>query len=120
MPRDLATIKARSPVNSIATLRCPLIQFQGLEDKVVPPNQAEEMFEAVKAKGIPTAAIMFEGEQHGFRAAANIRRALDTELEFYGKVFGFSPELPAGHPAVHLGEKVSVPQVVEEEQPADN
>ena len=54
------------------------------------------MFAAVKAKGVPTACVMFEGEQHGFRQAANIRRALDTELEFYGRVFGFEPALPDG------------------------
>ncbi len=79
----------RSPINSTGSLACPVIFFQGLEDQVVPPNQAEEMVNALKAKGIPVAYIAFEGEQHGFRQAANIKRALDGELYFYSRVFGF-------------------------------
>jgi dipeptidyl aminopeptidase/acylaminoacyl peptidase len=66
-----------------------MILLQGLEDKIVPPNQAEMMFEAVKAKGIPVAYLPFEGEQHGFRQAKNIQRALDAELYFYSRIFGF-------------------------------
>jgi dipeptidyl aminopeptidase/acylaminoacyl peptidase len=68
-----------------------LILFQGLEDKVVPPNQAQMMFDAVNAKGLPVALVMFEGEQHGFRKAENIRRSLDGELYFLSRVFGFEP-----------------------------
>ena len=79
----------RSPINFIDELSCPVIFFQGLEDKVVPPNQAEMMVEALRAKHIPVAYIPFEGEQHGFRQAANIKRALDGELYFYSRVFGF-------------------------------
>jgi dipeptidyl aminopeptidase/acylaminoacyl peptidase len=60
-----------------------------LEDKVVPPNQAEKMVEAVRAKNLPVAYLTFEGEQHGFRKAENIRRVLEAELYFYSKVFGF-------------------------------
>jgi dipeptidyl aminopeptidase/acylaminoacyl peptidase len=70
-------------------LSCPIILFQGLEDKVVPPNQAEMMYAAVKAKGLPVAYVPFEGEQHGFRKAENIKRSLDGELYFYSRVFGF-------------------------------
>jgi dipeptidyl aminopeptidase/acylaminoacyl peptidase len=66
-----------------------VIFFQGLEDKVVPPNQAEKMVEAIRAKGIPVAYAAFEGEQHGFRQAQNIKRALEGELYFYSRVFGF-------------------------------
>jgi dipeptidyl aminopeptidase/acylaminoacyl peptidase len=66
-----------------------MIIFQGLEDKVVPPNQAERMAEAVRRKGLPVAYLAFEGEQHGFRKAENIKRVLEAELYFYGKVFGF-------------------------------
>ena len=69
-----------------------MILFQGLDDKVVPPNQAELMYEAVKAKGLPVALITFEGEDHGFRNAANIERTYGAELYFYSKVFDF--ELP--------------------------
>ncbi|MFY9607652.1 MAG: S9 family peptidase [Blastocatellia bacterium] len=85
--RDL--YKARSPIHFTDRLSCPIILFQGLEDKVVPPNQAEMMFEAARAKGLPVAYIPFEGEQHGFRQAKNIKRSLDAELYFYSKVFGF-------------------------------
>jgi dipeptidyl aminopeptidase/acylaminoacyl peptidase len=63
--------------------------LQGLEDKVVPPNQAEMMFEAVRTKGLPVAYLTFEGEQHGFRKAENVKRALEAELYFYSQVFGF-------------------------------
>ena len=66
-----------------------MIFFQGLEDKVVPPNQAETMVQALRAKGFPVAYVLFEGEQHGFRQAKNIKRALDGELYFYSRVFGF-------------------------------
>jgi len=79
----------RSPINFTERLSCPVIFFQGLEDKVVPPDQAVKMVEAIKAKGIPVAYVAFEGEQHGFRQAKNIKRALDGELYFYSRVFGF-------------------------------
>ncbi len=90
-PEEIARYKARSPINHVEHLRCPTIFFQGLEDKVVPPNQAEAMVEALDAKGIPCAYVPFEGEQHGFRRAENIKRALELELFFYGRVFGFEP-----------------------------
>jgi dipeptidyl aminopeptidase/acylaminoacyl peptidase len=79
----------RSPIHHMHRLSCPLILFQGLEDKIVLPNQAELMFEAVRAKGLPVAYLPFAGEQHGFRQAANIKAALDAELYFYARVFGF-------------------------------
>jgi dipeptidyl aminopeptidase/acylaminoacyl peptidase len=79
----------RSPINFTERLNCPVIFFQGLEDKVVPPNQAETMVEALREKGIPVAYLPFEGEQHGFRQAKNIKRALDGELYFYSRIFGF-------------------------------
>jgi len=79
----------RSPINFTERLSCPVIFFQGLEDKVVPPNQAETMVDELRAKGIPVAYLPFEGEQHGFRQAKNIKRALDGELYFYSRVFAF-------------------------------
>jgi dipeptidyl aminopeptidase/acylaminoacyl peptidase len=79
----------RSPIHFTDRLACPMILFQGLEDKVVPPNQAEKMVEAVRAKGLPVAYLTFEGEQHGFRKAENIKRVLEAELYFYSKVFKF-------------------------------
>jgi dipeptidyl aminopeptidase/acylaminoacyl peptidase len=80
---------ARSPIHHTDKLNAPVIFFQGLEDKVVPPNQSEMMVNALRAKGVPVAYVTFEGEQHGFRQAANIKRALDGELYFYSRIFGF-------------------------------
>jgi dipeptidyl aminopeptidase/acylaminoacyl peptidase len=85
--RDL--FHERSPIHFTDRLSCPVILFQGLDDKVVLPNQAEMMVEALRAKGLPVAYVPFEGEQHGFRRAENIKRALDAELYFYARVFGF-------------------------------
>jgi len=85
--RDL--YRARSPIHHADSLSCPIILFQGLEDKVVPPNQAEMMYEAALKKGLPVAYVAFEGEQHGFRKAENLKRSLDAELYFYSRVFGF-------------------------------
>ena len=79
----------RSPIHFSDRLSCPVILFQGLEDIVVPPSQAEQMIEALKAKGLPYAYLAFEGEQHGFRKAENIQRCLEAELYFYSQVFGF-------------------------------
>ena len=80
---------ARSPIHFTDRLSCPVIFFQGLEDKVVPPNQAEMMVEALRKKGLPVAYVAFSGEQHGFRKAENIRHSLDDELYFYSRVFRF-------------------------------
>jgi len=88
-PEGAETYRSRSPVNHTEGLSCPIILFQGLEDRIVPPNQAEMMYEAVRSKGIPCAYLPFEGEQHGFRRAENIKRALEAELHFYSRVFGF-------------------------------
>ena len=87
--RDL--YRDRSAVNHLDGIKVPMIVFQGLEDKVVPPNQAELIVEALREKGLPVAYIAFEGEQHGFRMAANIRKSLEAELYFYSRVFGFTP-----------------------------
>jgi dipeptidyl aminopeptidase/acylaminoacyl peptidase len=87
--RDL--YRERSPIHFIDRLSCALILFQGLEDKVVPPDQSERMAEAVRAKGLPVAYLAFEGEQHGFRRADTIIRCLEAELYFYGAVFRFTP-----------------------------
>ena len=86
--------RRRSPIHAVDRLSCPLILFQGLEDKVVPPNQSEMMADALRAKGLPVAYLAFEGEQHGFRRADSIIRSLEAELWFYGAVFGFSPADP--------------------------
>ncbi len=88
-PQDKAVYEERSPINAVDQLSCPIIFLQGSEDKIVPPNQAEEMVDALKEKGIPVAYLLFEGEQHGFRKAENIKRALDAEISFYSQIFGF-------------------------------
>jgi len=90
-PEEKALYEARSPIHHVDGLTCPVIFFQGLEDRVVPPNQAEAMVAALRGKGIPVAYVAFEGEQHGFRRAENIKAALEGELYFYGRIFGFTP-----------------------------
>ena len=89
-PERQDVYQARSPVHFTHQLSCPLIVFQGAEDTIVPPNQAELMVAALRAKGLPVAYVLFAGEQHGFRKAENIKRALDGELYFYSRIFGFS------------------------------
>lgn len=79
----------RSPLYYTDQLSVPVIFFQGSEDKVVTPNQAESMVVALRAKKVPVAYILFEGEGHGFRRAENIKRALEAELYFYSRVLGF-------------------------------
>ncbi|WP_218081698.1 S9 family peptidase [Anthocerotibacter panamensis] len=88
-PASKERYRARSPVHFCAALNCPVIFFQGLEDKVVPPNQAEVMVAALSAKGVPVAYVPFAAEQHGFRQASNIKRSLEAELYFYSQVFHF-------------------------------
>jgi dipeptidyl aminopeptidase/acylaminoacyl peptidase len=83
----------RSPINHVDALDTPLAVFQGDEDAVVPPEQAEVIVAALRKKGVPHAYLLFAGEQHGFRKAENIRAALDGELSFYAQVWGF--DLPA-------------------------
>jgi dipeptidyl aminopeptidase/acylaminoacyl peptidase len=91
-PEEKNLYQQRSPQHHVEELNCPVIFFQGTEDKVVPKEQAEKMFAALKSKGIPVAYVAFEGEQHGFRKAETIKKALDTELYFYGKIFGLAIE----------------------------
>ncbi|MDA0664735.1 MAG: prolyl oligopeptidase family serine peptidase, partial [Proteobacteria bacterium] len=90
-PEAEALYRERSPIHFVDRLDCPVIFFQGLDDKVVPPNQAETMVASLREKGTPVAYIPFTGEGHGFRQADNIRRALEGELYFYGRIFGFTP-----------------------------
>jgi dipeptidyl aminopeptidase/acylaminoacyl peptidase len=95
----------RSPIHFTDLFSCPLILFQGLEDEVVPPNQAEMMLRALQAKGLAVAYVAFPGEQHGFRRAETIKHALDAELYFYSKVFTFELAEPVEPVQIHnLGE----------------
>ncbi len=87
---------ARSPIHHLQGFKAPLLLLQGLDDKVVPPNQSEMIFEALKKRGVPTAYIAFEGEGHGFVKAENSIRSRESEYAFYARIFGFAPaeELP--------------------------
>ncbi len=90
-PERADLYRERSPINYVERLREPVILFQGLEDEVVPPSQAETMVAALKRNGIPHAYLAFEGEAHGFRRAETEIRCLEAELYFYGRILGFEP-----------------------------
>jgi dipeptidyl aminopeptidase/acylaminoacyl peptidase len=91
----------------VDNFNCPILLQQGDEDKVVPPNQAELMFEATTKKDIDSILIVYEGEQHGFRAKENVIHALETEYEFYCKAWKMEPVEPEKH-GLKLGEKIVV------------
>jgi dipeptidyl aminopeptidase/acylaminoacyl peptidase len=93
-PEERERYVERSPIHHVDRLATPLLILQGLEDEIVPPAQAEMMADALRRKGVPFAYLPFEGEQHGFRQAPNIRRALEAELYFYSRVFGFDLSEP--------------------------
>jgi len=88
-PEAIDVYRARSPIHFVDMISCPMILLQGDEDEVVPPAQSEVMVEALAAKGIPHAYLLFRGEQHGFRKAETIRRAAEAELSFYAQILGF-------------------------------
>jgi dipeptidyl aminopeptidase/acylaminoacyl peptidase len=99
-PEARATFEARSPLHHADGITCPVILFQGLEDRVVPPSQSEAMVAALARNGIPHAYLAFPGEQHGFRNAMNIVTCLEAELSFYAQVLGIPH--PEGIPQVEL------------------
>ena len=78
-------------VNHLDGFTSPMIVLQGSEDAIVPPNQSRMIVDALDKRGVPVAYLEFEGEQHGFRQAATIIKAMQSELTFYGRVFGFTP-----------------------------
>ncbi|CUS03546.2 Peptidase S9A/B/C family, catalytic domain protein [Candidatus Promineifilum breve] len=90
-PAGIDIYRARSPLHVAHNCTAALILFQGLEDKVVPPDQSEAMFTAARNRELPVAYIAFPGEGHGFRQAATLKRAMEAELYFYGRVLGFEP-----------------------------
>ena len=90
-PEAADVYEARSPIHNVDGFSCPVVLLQGLDDRVVPPRQAEEIVAALDARGIPHAYVPFEGEGHGFRKAKNIERAREVEFYFYSRVFGFDP-----------------------------
>ena len=93
LPESAEVYKQRSPINSIDKFDCPIIFFQGAEDRVVPLNQAEMMHKAVKDKGVLTSLVVYQGEAHGFRNAENIRRSIEGELFFFNTAFGLQTKM---------------------------
>lgn len=89
-PTARALFEQRSPINHLDRLATPMLLFQGLDDRVVPPKQAEQMAQAVRARGLPVALVTFEGEGHGFRLPATRHRVLECELSFLGQLFGLA------------------------------
>jgi dipeptidyl aminopeptidase/acylaminoacyl peptidase len=102
-PAAAELYRQRSPIHATDRLSCPVILLQGMEDEVVPPAQAEAMAAALDAKRIPHAYVAFPGEQHGFRQADHIRRAIEAEVYFYSRMFGFELADPVDPvPIAHL------------------
>jgi dipeptidyl aminopeptidase/acylaminoacyl peptidase len=90
-PEGRDVYRARSPIHHLDGFDTPLLVLQGLEDAIVPPNQSEMIVDALEARGVPVAYLAFEGEQHGFRRAATILRALEAEHYFFSEVLGLEP-----------------------------
>jgi dipeptidyl aminopeptidase/acylaminoacyl peptidase len=90
-PEAAELYRQRSPIHHLDQISCPVLVMQGLDDRIVPPSQAEAIVDALAANGIPHAYLPFEGEGHGFRGAKAIRRSLEAQLSFLGQVFGFDP-----------------------------
>ena len=88
-PERVDLYRDRSAVHFADNLKVPVILFQGLEDTIVPPSQAEEFVAVCKKKKLPYAYVAFEGEQHGFRQEKNIRRSIEGEMYFLSRIFGF-------------------------------
>lgn len=91
LPEGIEVYRARSPIRHLEGFRAPLITFQGSEDRAVPPEQSRMIVAALREKGVPVAYLEFAGEQHGFRDARNVTRALEAELYFLGRVLGLTP-----------------------------
>ena len=101
-PQAEALYQARSPINHTDKLKRPMIFFQGLDDKVVPPQQSELMVDALRERGVPVAYVPLEGEGHGFRKGENIVRTLQAELYFYQRMFGLHTTAAAAPAPVHI------------------
>jgi dipeptidyl aminopeptidase/acylaminoacyl peptidase len=91
LPQAQSVYDSRSPLNHLDGFKVPLIVFQGADDPVVPPNQSALIVEALRARAVPVAYLLYPGESHGFRKSENIIRSLQSELSFYGQIFGFTP-----------------------------
>jgi dipeptidyl aminopeptidase/acylaminoacyl peptidase len=85
-----------------------LILLEGDEDKVVPLDQFETMFEVLKAKGLPSALIIYKGDQHGFRKSENIRHALLSEYNFFCETFGIQAQPEVNFGGIEIGKRIEV------------
>jgi len=106
-PEGRAVYEERSPIHHLDRLNSPMLLQQGADDRVVPPSQAREMAAAVRAKGLPVALVVYEGEGHGFRRSDTIAASLNAKLSFLGQVFGF---IPAGDVAVLPIDNLKLPR----------
>jgi dipeptidyl aminopeptidase/acylaminoacyl peptidase len=91
LPQAKSVYDSRSPLNHVDGFKVPLIVFQGADDPIVPPNQSAMIVEALRRRSVPVAYLLYPGESHGFRKPENVIRSLQSELSFYGQVFGFTP-----------------------------
>jgi dienelactone hydrolase len=107
-PEKKSVYEERCPINYTEKLSCPVILLQGDEDKVVPPDQAETMFEVLTAKGLPSALIIYKGEQHGFRKSENIRHALLSEYNFFCETFGIKAQSEENFGGIEIGKRIEV------------
>lgn len=102
-PEAAELYRQRSPIHFVDRISAPMLILQGAEDEVVPPAQAELMVDALEAKHLPYAYLLFEGEQHGFRKAETIVASCEAELSFYAQILGFEPAGPVPRLAIrHL------------------
>jgi len=107
-PEDKHIYEERTPINFTDRLSCPVILLQGDEDKVVPPNQAERMFDALMCKDISTTLVLYKGEQHGFRMSNNIRHALNSEYSFFCKILGYEAQPENGIDDIEIGKRIEI------------
>jgi dienelactone hydrolase len=107
-PAKKEVYEERCPINFIEKLNCPVILLQGEEDKVVPPNQAEKMYQVLTAKGLSSTLVLYKGEQHGFRKPENVRHALSSEYFFFCTVFGLVPQSEEGFDGIKIGSRVVI------------
>ncbi|MHB1533635.1 MAG: S9 family peptidase [Acidimicrobiales bacterium] len=108
-PADAERYRQRSPIHHLERLTCPVILFQGSDDAVVPPAQAEAIFAALCERGVPVAYLRFEGEGHGFRSSETIRAVAEAELAFFGRVLGFVPADAPALPPIEHGDRLPLP-----------
>ncbi len=91
-PESKSVYESRCPVRFVHNIKCPILFLHGKEDPVCPPNQATDMYAKLVQNSVPSCLILFDGEGHGWRKADTICSALNAELNFYGRVFGFNPD----------------------------